>query len=1100
MVRSSLLAAIGIALMTTSLMAQREFGFDNRKPTGQAYLSPEETVAKMQVADGFEVKLFAGEPMMTNPIACCFDERGRLWVIESFEYPKRTPPGKMPRDRIKILEDTDGDGKADKSTIFAEGKDFPKRFDMASGIEVGHGGVFVGAAPYLWFLKDTNGDDKADSFEILLQGFGSEDTHEVLNTFQWGPDGGLYGLHGVFTRSKIDEIKMDAAVWRYDVPNKKFEIFAEGTSNPWGMDYTNAGDHILACCVIPHLFHISPGGLYKRQAGVSQHPYAYGLLNEICDHTFHRESGWAHAGLVSLDTPLMPERFRNSVIFGSIHGSSLKQNILAPKGSTFTARKGDDFLRSGDRNVRPVNLRWGPHGDIYMIDWHDQHPCHQTPPDAWDYDRGRVYRIQRTNRSGGKPENLGQLRDAELVAKLGDANPYTARTALRLLTERKALDDAGTAALRERLAKYDLPAIWLLHSWRKLGPVDSAWLIAGLDAKQPLPVRRWLTRMIGDLGFPQGEMLKAVTSAAKNDPSPVMRLELVSLVRKHPKAEGARDLMHRLLAHSEDHTDPVIPLMAWLAYEKQIAASSMADLDWLAVNAPGNPLLTEQIVGRTMRRLVAEGKPAEIAACVQFVAKATDARIRKRALDGLAEGMANRTLAAPPEWFSLRAKLQQDPDAEIRKLADRLAVSFRDEAVLKQALARAIDRNAPLPERLEAMRNLSLARPNEAQPGILALAIDANTPQALRLEAIRALVAYEQPEIATALLTNFASQPAAIQTEILQLLAGRQSWAKAMLAAVTDGRVPRTAIGDNLALRIRAFNQPELNATLEKVWGRYRTTPAELAALIEKTRTQVDTGSASFTRGRKVFENTCAKCHQFDGIGAEVGPKLDGAARDLEYLIGNVMDPNRVIGAPYYVRLVELANGRVESGLLVEDNDQQIVIKVENAVLKIIPKKDVESVQIVEKSVMPEGLASGMSAQDFRDLLRYTMVHPFIPTLEIATTGSPTRVHATTTGRFTLPASNQPRTVTATVIAPSAMTTRLLVGNSIPITITTPKPQAIPAGTANQPDQQSLEITLKPGENTITLTIPPSREPAPLFLRLLDPDRKLRYTEPDLPQ
>src|SRR5204862_1286030 len=152
--------------------------------------------------DGFEVKCFAAEPMVINPIAFTVDERGRVWVVESYEYPKRTPKGAMPRDRIVILEDTDGDGVADKRTVFAEGKDFPVPFDMASGIEVGHGGVFLGAPPYLWFIE--NKDDKPGKFEVRLKGFGSQDTHETLNTFQWGPDGWLYGLHGIFTNSDVE--------------------------------------------------------------------------------------------------------------------------------------------------------------------------------------------------------------------------------------------------------------------------------------------------------------------------------------------------------------------------------------------------------------------------------------------------------------------------------------------------------------------------------------------------------------------------------------------------------------------------------------------------------------------------------------------------------------------------------------------------------------------------------------------------------------------------------------------------------------------------------------------------------------------------------
>ncbi len=414
------LAIVCVLIAASSTFAQKEYGFDNRKPSGQPYLKPEESVARMKVPDEFEVKLFAAEPLVVNPVAFTIDEKGRIWVVECFDYPKRAGKN-APRDRIVILEDTKGAGVCDKRTVFAEGKDFPipeerrkaglGAFDLCTGIEVGHGGVFVGAAPYLWFIENKN--DKPGKFEVLLKGFGSQDTHETLNTFQWGPDGWLYGLHGVFTQSDVKpqdgpETRMNAAVWRYHPTRKKFEIFAEGTSNPWGMDWRNTdGQFILCCCVIPHLYHIVPGGIYKRQAGASYNPYVYSYINEICDHTFHKESGWAHAGLISLDVPHMPERFRNSVIFGSIHGCSIKQNILKPNGSTYTASRGDDFLQSGDKNFRPINLRWGPLGDIYVIDWHDQNPCHQAAADSWDYEHGRIYRIQLKGTKPKKAEDLG---------------------------------------------------------------------------------------------------------------------------------------------------------------------------------------------------------------------------------------------------------------------------------------------------------------------------------------------------------------------------------------------------------------------------------------------------------------------------------------------------------------------------------------------------------------------------------------------------------------------------------------------------------------------------------------------------------------------
>src|SRR5205085_569535 len=220
---------------------------------------------------------------------------------------------------------------------------------------------------------------------------------------------------------------------------RKFEVVAEGTSNPWGWDYRNTdGQFIAACCVIPHLFHLVPGGYYRRQSGQGSNPYAYGEIKEICDHTFHKESGWAHAGLISLDVPHIPEPYRDSVIFGSIHGCSIKRNVLKKNGSTFTASRADDFLVSGDKNFRPINMKWGPSGEIYCIDWHDQNPCHQAAPDAWDYEHGRIFRIQVKGTKIEKALDLGKKTNRELIEIfLLDPPAWEWRTALRLLYERK---------------------------------------------------------------------------------------------------------------------------------------------------------------------------------------------------------------------------------------------------------------------------------------------------------------------------------------------------------------------------------------------------------------------------------------------------------------------------------------------------------------------------------------------------------------------------------------------------------------------------------------------------------------------------------------
>jgi putative membrane-bound dehydrogenase-like protein len=1094
--------------------AQKEYGFDNTKGSGQPYWKPEETVAKFKVPDEFEVKLFAGEPQVVNPVAFTIDEKGRVWVVECFEYPKRTPRGKAPRDRIVILEDTDGDGVCDKRTVFAEGKDFPVpeerakaglgAFDLCTGIEVGNGGVYVGAAPYLWFIENKN--DKPGKFEVLLKGFGSQDTHETLNTFQWGPDGWLYGLHGVFTQSTVKpqdgpETRMNAAVWRYHPKQKKFEIFAEGTSNPWGMDWRNTdGQFILACCVIPHLYHIVPGGIYKRQAGASYNPYVYSYLNEICDHTFHKESGWAHAGLISLDVPHMPKKYQNSVIFGSIHGCSIKQNILKPNGSTYTASRGDDFLQSGDKNFRPLNMKWGPAGDIYLIDWHDQHPCHQTNPNDWDYEHGRVYRIQLKGTKTKKPEDLGKRSTNELARlALRGTNPWEQRTALRLLAEgdRRDAGDVGTIGPDD--------ALRACMTTRTRGTVDADvrkfFTEFGLGAlgKGAPEVRAFIYRSLGETNGEHGDVIARLVTEARSEPNPAARRELASAAIRLGEKHDVTPLLRALMAHKEDAKDPVIPQLVWIAYEKIISkkegASTPAEkeLVWLAEQAPDNGFVRDQIVPKVMRRLVATGQPADLRLCVEFVTKLRDKPTREKALEGLSVALAGQSVDAPAGWAALQAEIAKGADPKLTALANKLAVVFRDPAALKRAVETARNTGLGTEVRAEAVRQLGAIRAPETVALLLDL-VRKDASDAVRSEAARALAGFDRAELGRELLATWKDYPKGVRPDVVNALATRKEWAKALLTAMAEKKIDRTEVTDNTILRIQAFGDGELNKLIEKAWGRTRATPAELAKLIDKTRASLYETPASFERGRKVFENNCAKCHKFDGKGADVGPPLEGGGRDIEYILVNVLDPNRVIGAPYFLRTARLLDDTVFQGILAEEDDNFITLKIENGVLKKIKKADLaEPVRVAEKSLMPEGLGYNMTAQDFRDLVRYLMANPFITDVTV----NGTRRAVGVPGRLELPDSKgAPAVIEAEVTAPAEMKTKLLIGSTGDYEVRLDG-KAIGtgkgAGKDARQDRDGFDVALAPGKHTLTIVV--TGGGGLLSARFLDPDRKLRYPD-----
>jgi putative heme-binding domain-containing protein len=326
-------------------------------------------------------------------------------------------------------------------------------------------------------------------------------------------------------------------------------------------------------------------------------------------------------------------------------------------------------------------------------------------------------------------------------------------------------------------------------------------------------------------------------------------------------------------------------------------------------------------------------------------------------------------------------------------------------------------------------------------------------------------------------------------------------------------------------LRIRALRDGKLNKQIEDVWGKVRDTPAELNALIDKMRAGLVESRSSFARGAKVFENQCRKCHKFEGTGHEVGPNLDGAARDLEYLLVNVLDPNRVVGAPYFTRIVKLKKGTVKTGLLHSEDDQTITLKAENDALTVIPKKDIDDedgITVSQKSMMPEGLDKAMTEQDFRDLLRYVMAHPFLTDVAIAGPFPAAKSVAVdplkpldnqelnwnwplvgVPGRIPLPAAKGDGEVTAhiaaEVTAPAVLRTKLLLGGVHPVRVWLNgkevykgKPGSEKAG----PDQANIDVELREGANQLLIQVTYHGDKEVLYARLLDPQRKLRYPEP----
>jgi putative membrane-bound dehydrogenase-like protein len=554
-----------------------------------AGLSPEDAAKDATVPEGFELKLFAGEPDVKQPISFAIDDRGRLWVAEAYTYPIRAAEGKG-KDRVLIFEDTDGDGKFDKRTVFIEG------LNLVSGLQVGFGGVWIGAAPYMMFIPDRNHDDKPDGKpEILLDGFAYQDTHETLNTFTWGPDGWLYGCHGVFTQSNVgkpgssnkERTRINAGVWRYHPTRHKFELFSEGTSNPWGVDFDANGQCIIEACVIPHLWHMIQNAHYERQAGQDFNPYVYEQIKTIADHVHYAGNkgphaangrsdaaggGHAHAGLMVYQGNSFPEKYHGMYFMNNIHGQRINMDIPEREGSGFVGHHGHDFVNFNDRWSQIINLRYDQDGSVYMIDWYDKNQCHHTNPEGHDRSNGRIFKLVYNNQKW-TPIDLTKLSSKELVGLMAKKNQFYPRHARRILQERGKDAEVQKELLAFMESSSDetarLNALWTLHVTEGLTDEIGRKMLSDRNEY----IRAWTIQLLSEREAPRPWMLDEMAKMAAKDPSPVVRLYIASSLQKAaPETRWA--VLTNLVKHQEDINDHNLPLMYWYAAEASVGADS----------------------------------------------------------------------------------------------------------------------------------------------------------------------------------------------------------------------------------------------------------------------------------------------------------------------------------------------------------------------------------------------------------------------------------------------------------------------------------------------------------------------------------------------
>lgn len=953
------------------------------KPPGPA-LSPAEAMAKMVVPEGFSVELVASEPDIVNPVAMTIDERGRFWITESFEYPRRDAgPGK---DRVKILEDTDADGTADQFTVFMEGLNIP------SGIAVGHGGVWIANAPDILFVQDTDGDGKADTSEVVVTGFGRDDTHELPNSLTWGPDGWLYGLNGVFNRSVVTYGPLNpnfkdgqkpwdftCAMFRIHPKTREFQIFCEGTSNPWGIAFNNEGDAFVSACVIDHLWHLTETGYYHRQGGPYP-PYTWKIESIVS----HKHQKAAYCGIHWYDSDAYPESYRRKLYIGNIHGSCINADRLERFQSTYKAFPEADLLSANDAWFMPVVQKTGPDGCLYILDWYDRYHCYQDAnrdPAGIDRLKGRLYRLRYKDTPRATQEDMARLSNQDLIARLSSGNGYQRDIAQRLLTERLLRGDEHQTLINQITLAVGLPGsseqgLLALGVLNGAGQLSHELLVALMKHGVPV-VKAWAVRAAGDLGELPRAMAEEIFQL-RNDPSPQVRLQVAIAAAKQGSIPTIPALT-AVLAQAGD--DPLASRIVWRNLQPLLetqTAAFVAEIERLESPKPGAVL---DLLPRAAERILSTPKP-DTGAVAQMVTlllqtDATEdaadrclqlltARIRSGEITGDALAEIRMQLKE-----SLLSAMEHEPALASTLSALELATSLGIDTAAPTAI-RTFTESVDAGVKLRLLNALVTAGEGKTLSLAETLLASAGTPEIQR-QVVQTIGRLSSKEAAALLINQLPGLPSDVQPAAIEALTDREASAMALLELVRNGKIAASLINANQAQKMLSMNSKPLAELVSSHWGVVRTDrdPAR-REFISRMRNELRTSDGDPVAGRVVFKKVCGQCHKIYGEGADVGPDITRNGRaSFEQLLSNVFDPSLVIGASYQALTVVTKEGRVVSGLPIEDSPQRVVLKVQGDKQEIIARRDIDEVVPSKLSLMPEGLEKQIPPQEMHDLFAY---------------------------------------------------------------------------------------------------------------------------------
>jgi putative heme-binding domain-containing protein len=981
--RQGLLLAVALGLvlsLASAAHAQREL-----KSIPEP--DPELERRSFQVAEGFEVNLYAADPLLAKPIQMNFDAAGRLWVASSEVYPQ-IKPGQKANDKIIILEDTDGKGRANKTTVFADGLLIP------TGVEPGDGGAYVANSTELLHLKDTDGDGKADRQRIVLSGFGTEDTHHILHTFRWGPDGMLYFNQSIYIHSHIETPygvrRLEAGgVWQFRPETMQLEVFLRGFCNPWGHHFDRWGQSFVTDGAYDEGINYGlPGASYVFAKDATR---LLGGLNP---------GSPKHCGLEILSGHHLPEAWRGNAITNDFRGHRVCRFVLSEDGAGYASQEKPELIKTDHAAFRPIDVKMGPDGAIYIADWYNpiiQHGEVDFRDPRRDHTHGRIWRVTAKGRPLVKRPQLVGAPTEQLLEALKAPEDWTRHFAKRVLKERGPSVLPVLAAWVDKLDPKDpvcehhlLEALWTYQSLDTVAPKLLDRLLHARDHRARAAATRVVQYWHARLTNPMALLTERIA-----DEHPQVCLEAVRALGKIPNAQAAQVALRALDRHADKFLDyglwltmrELAPYWVPALQKGQIHFGAEVGPLLFALKAVSSPATVQTLVGLVNAARLSPDQKHQVLAMVADLGGAKElALVFDQVL--VAEGPARQADLLAKLEHAMRQRGVR-PAGDLGRLGQLLGSENENSRTTAARLA-GLWQVESLRPRLEAFVQSSKSDEAVVQAAIDGLAAlggpasqktferwsGPDRPLVLRRKAVIAMTALEvqsAARLAVALLSaDFGgTDPAPIFAAFLQ----RKNGAEALTAALAKQRLPAemAKIGTRV-VRAGGRDQPELLAVLTKAGGLTAgprvLSPADMEQVLKAVAQHGDPARGELIYRRK--ELTCMKCHAIGGAGGQVGPDLAsiGASAPVDYLVDSLLQPNKAVKENYHSLVVATKSGRLFTGIKTRETESELVLRDAEDREIAVPVKDIEE-KTVGGSLMPEGLTDGLTRAEFVDLVRF---------------------------------------------------------------------------------------------------------------------------------